>query len=465
MEFHDVVFIWPNMQPDEFAKLVADIKENGLREPIWRYEGKIIDGKNRYLACEEAGVEPRYQDWGGHGSLILFVASLNQHRRHLDASQRAMIAVRIETELAKEAKQNMSLGGGDKKSEAAKSPLEIFPNPIQPIHAAKEAAKVTGTNHHYVTDAKRVVNQAPELEPLVMDRVISLLDAKKLANEEKEIREAITQKITSGEAKNVKEAKKVVKQEERSKIDIMNSPGGDSPEIEVEHGQVWKLGIHRLYCGDSSSETFRILARESYPSLAFADPPYNAGVADWDENFLWQHDYLSDIAPIVAVTPGISAIKDFMQRTDMPYKWSMSYWLSNGMTRGAIGFGNWIYVALFARTSIYRNGQDFEDIEWAPKERERLEASITNNDNRISHKGRKPLQMMTHIIKLFTEKGQVVVDPFLGSGTTLFVCEKNERKCVGAELSPEYCKEIIGTWEQESNQKAEVVHGANALLV
>ena len=71
----------------------ADIKEHGLREPIWLYEGKILDGRNRYQACQSAGVEPVFADYSGEDALA-FAVSLNLHRRHLDESQRSICAAK-----------------------------------------------------------------------------------------------------------------------------------------------------------------------------------------------------------------------------------------------------------------------------------------------------------------------------------------------------------------------------------
>src|SRR5262249_48153808 len=94
-QFHEVANIFPLLQGEEFAQLVDDIKEHGLRDPIWLFDGKIIDGRNRYRACQEAGVDPEFREWEGPGSLVSFVVSLNLHRRHLDESQRAMVAAKI----------------------------------------------------------------------------------------------------------------------------------------------------------------------------------------------------------------------------------------------------------------------------------------------------------------------------------------------------------------------------------
>lgn len=95
--FHPVSELFPLMTGSPFDELVADIKANGLREPIWRHDGQIIDGRNRYNACEQIGVEPTYREWDGNGDLTKFVVSLNLHRRHLNESQRAMVAAKIAT--------------------------------------------------------------------------------------------------------------------------------------------------------------------------------------------------------------------------------------------------------------------------------------------------------------------------------------------------------------------------------
>lgn len=217
--------------------------------------------------------------------------------------------------------------------------------------------------------------------------------------------------------------------------------------IEVKSGQWWKLGAHRLYCGDTSDPAFYGDIKNA--AFAFADPPYNAGVDDWDKDFAWQHDWLQDIAPIVAVTPGIASIQDFMGRTKMLYAWSIACWIDNGMTRGAVGFGNWIYVALFATESLYRNSQDF------------LRVSVNLQDENESRfqgfKGRKPIELISKLVETFTKQGDVVVDPFMGSGTTLFVSEQLGRVCIGGEIDPDRCKLIIEEWQDTMGIMAEAI--------
>lgn len=90
LELHPLCSLFPRIAGAEFNALVADIKANGLREPIIIHDGMILDGGNRYRACIEAGVEPAVMKFGG-GNLVSYVLSANLHRRHLSPGQQAAI--------------------------------------------------------------------------------------------------------------------------------------------------------------------------------------------------------------------------------------------------------------------------------------------------------------------------------------------------------------------------------------
>lgn len=89
-DLHPLCTLFPRVTGAEFDVLTADIRANGLREPITVHQGLILDGGNRYRACLEAGIEPRFTEFSG-GNLVSFVLSANLHRRHLTASQQAAI--------------------------------------------------------------------------------------------------------------------------------------------------------------------------------------------------------------------------------------------------------------------------------------------------------------------------------------------------------------------------------------
>jgi ParB-like chromosome segregation protein Spo0J len=88
--FHELATVFPLLEGGEYTALIDDIRTHGLLEPITLFEGKILDGRNRYRACLAAGVEPRFREilFGDYAEAAACVISANIHRRHLTAEQR-----------------------------------------------------------------------------------------------------------------------------------------------------------------------------------------------------------------------------------------------------------------------------------------------------------------------------------------------------------------------------------------
>jgi ParB-like chromosome segregation protein Spo0J len=94
LELHPLCEIFPRISGGGLDELIADMQAHGQREPVVMHEGKILDGRNRYVALDAAGMPIRYVDFEGDDP-VAFVISMNLHRRHIDASQRAMIAAKL----------------------------------------------------------------------------------------------------------------------------------------------------------------------------------------------------------------------------------------------------------------------------------------------------------------------------------------------------------------------------------
>jgi hypothetical protein len=92
LEPHPLSKMFPPISEEDFGKLAADIKLNGLAQPIVRYQGKILDGNNRYRACELVRIAPKFADFPGDDAAARnYVISANIHRRHLSLEQRRAI--------------------------------------------------------------------------------------------------------------------------------------------------------------------------------------------------------------------------------------------------------------------------------------------------------------------------------------------------------------------------------------
>jgi cysteinyl-tRNA synthetase len=141
LRFHPLAEVFPLLEGDEFDALVADIKANGLREKIDLYEGKIVDGRNRYLALHRLGIDPSPDDkkyfrkalythtTGGNiapheqsndDRVRAYVISKNIHRRHLTAEQkRGLIAELIQAQPENSNRQIAKAAKVDHKTVAA----------------------------------------------------------------------------------------------------------------------------------------------------------------------------------------------------------------------------------------------------------------------------------------------------------------------------------------------------------
>src|SRR5262249_48344827 len=127
LKFHPLANIFPLMEGEEFDALVADIKANGQREPIILYEGKILDGRNRYRACLEAGREPRTEEHftKTHNCSVSrdpagYVIARNIHRRHLTTEQKhELIAKLIKAQPEKSDRQIGKMARASKNTAAA----------------------------------------------------------------------------------------------------------------------------------------------------------------------------------------------------------------------------------------------------------------------------------------------------------------------------------------------------------
>lgn len=171
MKHHPIADVWPMMDEAKLAELADDIRKNGQLVPVWLYEGKILDGRNRWAACKIAGVEPKTNEYTGDEPTA-FAVSLNDRRRHMGKSALAAVAAELEPHFAADAKRRQI------RRPKAESVVEKIPQQTS-SKAREEAAKSVGVNDRYVSDAKKVKTEAPEVFERLKAGKITLQDAKR----------------------------------------------------------------------------------------------------------------------------------------------------------------------------------------------------------------------------------------------------------------------------------------------
>ena len=171
--------VFPLMADRDLDRLATDIKEHGLRVPIVLHpDGRILDGRNRFRACVRAGVEPRFETWRARGSVVAYVLSLNLHRRHLDESQRAMVAARI-----------ANLDEGRPRGTAS---IEAVPQP--------RAAAMLNVSRASVQRAREVLERGtPELIAAVEEAQIPVSSAARVAQMNPAGQRRVVARVAKGE--------------------------------------------------------------------------------------------------------------------------------------------------------------------------------------------------------------------------------------------------------------------------
>jgi hypothetical protein len=194
LSIHPLAKVFPRMDETSFRALKEDIAAHGVHEPLWLYEGKLLDGRNRYQACQELGVDAPTQEYTGADPLG-FILSMNLQRRHLNESQRAMVAAKI---------ANMRQG-----ERTDRQPSQNFGKVSQ-----AEASEMLNISDETLRYAKKVQAEAqPEVIKAVEIGRLAVSAAAKLAQESVKTQRAVVAKVRSGTAKTVAQAMKQVRAE------------------------------------------------------------------------------------------------------------------------------------------------------------------------------------------------------------------------------------------------------------
>lgn len=183
MEYHEAANIFP-LDEESFDTLAADIRKNGLQVPIETLDGKILDGRRRWLACEIADIKPRFRAVTVDDP-IAYVLSLNLHRRHLTPSQLSMVGARAREFYDQQAKERQRASGGDHRTK--KAVVENLPPPDSG-KARDQVGKVVGVSGKSIDYATKVLKEAvPEVAKAVDEGRMAISTAAILASEPEDV--------------------------------------------------------------------------------------------------------------------------------------------------------------------------------------------------------------------------------------------------------------------------------------
>ena len=237
-------------------------------------------------------------------------------------------------------------------------------------------------------------------------------------------------------------------------------------------GDVWVLGGHRLLCGDSTkAECFEQLLQGEPVDMVFTDPPYNVNYANTAKdkmrgtNRAILNDNLGDgfyDFLLAALTPTIANCRggiyvamssselDVLQSAfrEAGGKWStFVIWAKNTFTLGRSDYQRQYEPILYGwpegATRHWCGDRDQSDV-WQIKKPHK-------ND---LHPTMKPVELVERAIRNSSRPGNVVLDPFGGSGTTLIAAEKSGRLARLIELDPKYVDVIVRRWQDWTGKQA-----------
>lgn len=355
MEFHEAANLFPMMTGAEYEDLKASIARRGLRVPIVTYRGRILDGRNRYRACQETGIKPRFVEYDGQSEDVTAdVISWNLERRHLDESQRAMFAAEM---------ANASEGGNGNNQHASNSANLPSSKVTQPAAAAMYKVSTRS-----VTKAKAIKKKAPKLAEKVKAGEMTLHEAEK-------------------------EARKQERERERRKLAKSAAAVPPSDRWNVYTGDIRTWQAPRQY------------------DYIIADPPY-------PREYLPLYGVLAERAAawlkpggLLVAMCGQSYLPEIyaaMGRS-LTYLWTAAYLTPGGQAvqlfqRKVNTF--WKPLLVYCKGDY--TGQWFGDVA----------KSAVNDNDKDNHEWGQSVSGMVDVVRRFCQPGAVILDPFAGAGTT-----------------------------------------------
>ena len=252
----------------------------------------------------------------------------------------------------------------------------------------------------------------------------------------------------------------------------------EAKESKVKRGDIWKLGEHRIMCGDStnSDDVAKLMIGEK-ADMVFTDPPYgvsyegghnkekrkgikNDKLEGLDLSNLFKDSlvtsliYTKDKCPFYIWYASGKSIETFkgIDESEIQVR-AIICWYK---IKSGLGAFMAQYIPNY-EPCIYGHKKG-KSINWYGPTDEKTIWELKNDNKNKLHQTQKPIALAERAIMNSSKLKDIILDMFLGSGSTLIAAEKLNRKCYGMELDEKYCDVIIERWEQFTGLKAEKIN-------
>jgi DNA modification methylase len=255
------------------------------------------------------------------------------------------------------------------------------------------------------------------------------------------------------------------------------SPEDEAPEVDDQNppitapGDVWALGRHRLVCGDSTTaDSYALLfSGEEKADMVFTDPPYNVAYASGNHEHIKKrpimndalgegfYDFLYDaISLMLTHCDGAAYIAMSSSELDTLQAafrkagghWSTFItWVKDRFTLGRSDYQRQYEPILYG----WRDGASHH---WCGDRNQGDVWQIARPIKNDLHPTMKPVELVERAIQNSSKAGDIVLDPFGGSGSSLIAAEKTGRTARIIELDPKYCDVIVRRWQEWTGKSA-----------
>ena len=261
-------------------------------------------------------------------------------------------------------------------------------------------------------------------------------------------------------------------------------PEPTAQHVVTESGDLWMLGRHRVLCGDARNrEAYSTLMENRRAAMIFTDPPYNDPIDGYVVGFGKMHHPEFEMASgemspseftafltSVLVQLGRSSTDGSLHFIFMDWRHAgellaaarsvysefknLCVWVKENAGQGSLYRSQHELVFVFKRgKNSHRNniqlGQfgRYRSNVWHYRRASSLGRSTEEGQLNGLHPTVKPVELVADAILDCTARGDIVLDPFLGSGTTVIAAERTGRTCYGMEVSPTYVDTIVRRWQ------------------